>query len=402
MGHKGDTPSGVREKIGIVIYANPDHYPPIISIVQLLSRAYDIIILCRNQGEEEYAYPNNVTLYRLGKLKTPREKEAQNPLIRFLEFLFFNVCTIFLLSFHCCRLVYSFDSYGLVPGFIASRLPRRKPLLYHHLDFWGVRYGVCLGGFITHLEKSLSRYAEIIVFPDINRAKLFQKMTGIARMPEIVMNTPLLQTQLPTNTLEEFLKSKGLSAKTKIILYQGSISEGNSLSETLRSMRYWPEDAVFVLGGRIYEQFMVKFKNEIEKLQLSDRIFLLPLVSHEKIFSYTVGASVGLALYNYPDINRVFVVGASNKIFIYLSMGVPVIVNDTPNFRSVLDSSVAYFVDPNSPAAIAGAINSAFYDQETYRRKSQAARLKHLETFNYEHQFLPVLEYIKNTVKPAK
>ena len=90
-----------------------------------------------------------------------------------------------------------------------------------------------------------------------------------------------------------------------------------------------------------------------------------------------------------------FNAGASNKIFEYLSMGVPVVTNQSAFFREVIDSSVAYFADPNSVESISQAVKSAFEDQEEHLRKSKTARALHLEKFNYEKQFNPILGYIR-------
>ena len=67
----------MRKKIGIVIYANPDHYPPVMNAIVILAKEFDVEVFCRNQGAPQHLYPDSVKLFRFGELKTPRGKEIQ-------------------------------------------------------------------------------------------------------------------------------------------------------------------------------------------------------------------------------------------------------------------------------------------------------------------------------------
>jgi hypothetical protein len=50
---------------------------------------------------------------------------------------------------------------------------------------------------------------------------------------------------------------------------------------------------------------------------------------YEELFQYTVNAYLGLALYKPYNFGQLFNCGASNKIFEYLALGVPVVTNDS-------------------------------------------------------------------------
>lgn len=390
-----------RNCIGMVIYANPDYYPPVISAIQLLAREFNLVVICRNQEQPQLTYPDNVRLYRLGKLKTARQKETQSLVIKFLEYITFVVRTIFYIRFYNCRLIYSYDMHGFITGFLANRFGKRKPLIYHNFDLCELEKIDGLTYIIKYLELVMARYADKVILPDINRAKFFKKEAKLTKLPDIVMNAPLRIDRLPYNNLEEILKAKGFNLDTKVVLYQGAINESRSLLDVLESMIFWPKNTVLVLSGYVYENFMKEFYKEAKRLNLNGRIILLPPVPYTQISSHTMGAYLGLALYKPLNINLIFNAGASNKIFEYISLGIPVITNDSPYFREVLDSSFAYFAKPDSVEDIARAINLALSDVEEYRRKSQAARQAHLTKFNYEVQFNPVFEYIKKIAKKS-
>jgi len=389
---------GKKNRIGLAIYANPDYYPPIINAVNILAAEFDIIILCRNQDSPNIDYHSGVRLIRIGSIKTAREKEAQPGIVKLLEYLVFFLRTVIDFRLYHCRLIYIYDMHSLLPGFLASRLGRKVPIIYHNLELTGLKEAKGMGYFLKCVELYLVRYVDKIIIPDINRARFFQKEASLPKLPDVVMNNPLRTTQLPINILKGELMARGFPSDTKVILYQGAIGQAHSILEVVRSMTSWPEDTVFALSGIVFSEFMIKLQQQVKALGMARRVIYLPFLPYTQILSYTVGAFLGIALFKSKEINQFFVAGASNKIFEYLAAGVPVITNEAPHFRQVLDPSFAYFVRPDSVEDIAGAVNFAFNNPDDYRQKSRSAREAHLSRFNYQEQFKPVQEYIRRVI----
>lgn len=392
-----------KKMISIVIYANPDDYPPTMRAVDILSKEFDIIIICRNQNKAEVVYPDNVGLYRLGKLKTSREKESQGRAIKVFEYMMFVLRVIFYIRFYRCKLIYSYDMHGFIAGFLASRYGRNIPLFYHNHELSGLgKVSGLLSHMIKYLEISLAHRADRVIFPDINRARFFQAKAKLAKFPDIVMNTPLRVDNLPPNRLKKKLEMKGIDTSLKTVLYQGAINETSCALELVESIVFWPKNTILILMGRTYVEYLDRVYARARALNLDERIIHLAFMPYSELSSYTVGAYLGLALFKSYDINRIFVAGASNKIFEYLSMGTPVVTNDSPYFKEVLDSSYAYFAQPDSPEDIGRTINSVFSDDDGYRKKCQAARQAHLTKLNYQEQFRPIVEYIREFTERMK
>jgi hypothetical protein len=164
--------SNIKERIAIVIYANPDYYPPLIGMISILAKEIDLVVICRNQDKPEFSYPDNVKLLRLGKFKTCRAKEQQNGLVKIIEYLGFILSSIFFVRFYGCRLIYAYDMHGFISGMIAGYCGKKIPVIYHNLDLLlGVK-GLSL--VINKLEFFLSRFADKVVFADRGRALVFK------------------------------------------------------------------------------------------------------------------------------------------------------------------------------------------------------------------------------------
>jgi glycosyltransferase involved in cell wall biosynthesis len=249
---------------------------------------------------------------------------------------------------------------------------------------------------VKYCELRFTRYADKIVFPDVNRARLFYCQAKLTELPIVAANAPLRINQLPSNRLRDILAEKGIALDTKVILYQGAINDDHSILEVIKSMALWSKYAALVLLGYVSKDFLKDVYNITDSLKLDNRVIYLAPVPYSELFSYTAGAHLGLALYKPTTANQKFNAGASNKIFEYLSLGIPVVTTDSPYFKQVIDSSVAYFAKPGSVEDIARAINLALSNEEEYRQKSLVARQLHLAKFNYEVQFKPVLQYIRD------
>jgi glycosyltransferase involved in cell wall biosynthesis len=289
--------------------------------------------------------------------------------------------------------------HGFIAGFLASRFGKKIPLIYHNHDLVDLDKTKGLNYIIKSWELRLAPYADRIVFPDINRARFFKEEVKLNKLPDIVMNTPLRINALPSNRLKEALEVKGFNANAKVVLYQGVISETQSILEVIKSMALWPKNTVLVLLGYISGDFLEKVYDITKSLDLAQRVIYIPSVRYPDYTNYTIGGYIGLALYKPINTNFKFNCGASNKLFEYISLGIPVITNDSVYFKEVLDSSYAYFARPDSVEDIGRVVNSVFLDEEEYSRKCQAARDIHLTRFNYEEQFRPVVEYIRQTTE---
>ncbi len=69
--------------IAVIIYANPDYYPPTINAVKILAKHNKIILVCRNWEKPREEYPENVTVYRLGRYLKGEEYATRSSMAKF-------------------------------------------------------------------------------------------------------------------------------------------------------------------------------------------------------------------------------------------------------------------------------------------------------------------------------
>lgn len=241
--------------------------------------------------------------------------------------------------------------------------------------------------------KNLHR-ADLVVMPDKWRAQWVQEAAGLKETPLVVMNCPRLLSTLPTSRLMPFLRERGIET-TRIVHYQGAIGSHHFFEPIIASMRFWPADSVFVIVGSVSADYGRQLRELAETEGVRERLVFVGRVPYDEVFSYAVGASVGVSFLNGEHLQWQLSAGASNKRFEYIALGIPQVTNDLTGVRELFEQTgVASIADENDVADI-GAKISAYLENETLRRETgERARQLHLEHFNYEQQIKPLLEKI--------
>jgi glycosyltransferase involved in cell wall biosynthesis len=245
-------------------------------------------------------------------------------------------------------------------------------------------------------------HAHAVIFPEPNRAAGFAKTARLTRKPQIVFNCPRRLEVLPDNRLITALAERGIE-NAKVVLYQGLIGRNRGLHTVVRSMPGWPADACFVLVGPCDSSAIAGFEQLSAEVGVANRVIVLPPVSSAEILAFTVGAHIGISLYEAIGENERF--AASNKLMEYMAVGVPQITSVRGGIGTELQGKWGLVVDPQFPAEIRNGITAMLLDEQLRSEMARKARCAHLATYNYEVQFAPVLNQIlcwcgKKTASP--
>ncbi len=237
--------------------------------------------------------------------------------------------------------------------------------------------------------------ADLVVMPDAHRANIVQEECGLQKRPLIVMNCPRRLESLPPSRLLPYLRKRRVPTD-KIVHYQGTVSSDHNLARVIESMRWWPPDAVFVIVGGD-EHRLAPLRDTAQAAGVADRVAFVGRVPYEEVFSYAVGASVGVTFLRGWHPQWKYSAGASNKRFEYVALGIPQVTNPLPGVHELFESNgVARIAAYDDAEAIGHAISSYLEDEAARRQVFERARTLHLEEYNYEFQIEPLIQFIED------
>ncbi len=225
--------------------------------------------------------------------------------------------------------ILSYDGMSVLPAFIVSKLTKAK-WVYHQHDYWEKPKGWLR--FPYACEQKLTKYAHIISFPQVDRAKLFKKENKIKKNIEIVFNGPRLDWAKNKSEDNFIKKIKDENPNQKIIIYQGGWAKCFAIQNIIAALKFIP-DLSFVILGKPLEPGILNFYKKIaEENKVGNRVFYVEQVPYFKLPDYTAFADIGATKFSFDEneaVNDLLLAGASNKIAEYCACGLPVLAPAT-------------------------------------------------------------------------
>ena len=241
-----------------------------------------------------------------------------------------------------------------------------------------------------------ARSSDLVIFPDAHRADIFRTQANLVRSPVIVMNCPRRLDELPASTLGGRLNAPG-RANCRVVFFQGWLGPHRGLESLVRSMKLWAAESVLVLVGPATDSYKQSLVELAEKTGVRQRVLFIGMVPLGDLDGLIAGADVAVALFpsDTSDLNFRYLAGASNKRFMYMSLAVAQVSNTGPGMSSIIERhKCGVLVDPNAPDEVGSAICSLLENEPLRKEMGRNGRRAHLEEFNYERQFAPVLNQI--------
>ena len=249
----------------------------------------------------------------------------------------------------------------LLPCFIAALL-RGKPLIYeaHEMPLYVLEHAHPLWATaISNVFKVvIQRCAGVIVVsPPI--VQEVQKQYHVANLA-LVRNIPPYRRVTNNNRLRTYL---GLSATTRIVLYQGNIQPDRCLDTLVRATKFLHKDIVVVLMGKdvgtTSAELIMLAMQEGHIAQLR----ILPPVPQDELLEWTASADVGMIMSSpgYSKNTRVFL---PNKLFEYMMAGLPILSSPLVAVKEILHNyAVGCVLASLEPAYVAKTIETMLFDR---------------------------------------
>ena len=218
--------------------------------------------------------------------------------------------------------------------------------------------------------------ASNVIHCEYNRAAIMNGLYCITGKYNILPNKPYVTEQSIDNTPREIeslydIVKKKISNR-KSILYLGMFnSDERRLEEFCDAIDVLPNDYVFIAmgGGKYWEELKLKYT--------SDKFIFIPFVKPPYHLLFVQLASVGILSYLpvsksiHDVINPIYC--APNKIFEYTKYNKPIICNDIPALRSIIEKYQCGSIveSPITPDGIVKAIKHIFTNYSEMQTQSK-------------------------------
>ena len=246
-----------------------------------------------------------------------------------LMYLLFNTRLFISLLGRKADIYIANDLDTLLPSFLVSKLFRR-PLVYDSHEYFTGQHGLAERKFRFHawkwLERRLLPNVKWMITVSRSIADLYKKEYGVN--PLVVRNvSPSSAGITPVSRLEA-----GAAEGELLAVFQGSgINPGRGAEELIEAMALTEGVKLLVIGsGDAYEdiKLLAIQKGVLQKVKFLSRM------PWEEMMSFTRSCDVGLSLDKDTCINQRY--SLPNKLFDYISAGIPVIVSPLPEVSSVV------------------------------------------------------------------
>jgi glycosyltransferase involved in cell wall biosynthesis len=185
---------------------------------------------------------------------------------------------------------------------------------------------------IKAVERELFSHVDAVIIQDEERARRLWQDMGYLYQPEKVLTFPTSYLgsagYLRSDLLRRRLPELG---DRKILLQWGSTSKARRTDELLRASRACPPDLAMVFHGRIGSDCA----DELPKAQCW---ISKPDLPREVVADLVASSDIGIIFYQENNENDGIIAHASGQLSLFLKCGIPVIVDNKPSLRRLVDT----------------------------------------------------------------
>lgn len=268
----------------------------------------------------------------------------------FLFYKFYNIRLFLYLLFHRSDLLVSNDLDTLLPNFLISRIKRVKLVYDSHEYFTGVpeiQDRLFVKWVWSTIEKLVFPHLKYVMTVSDSIADQYLKEYGIR--PLVIRNCSRISKSIAGYTRDQL----GIGPDRLLLVLQGGgINIHRGGEELISAMTKYDNASLIIIGtGDVIEDL----KNRVLLNGISGRVRFLPKMPWDDMMRYTKSADAGFSLDKNTNINYRF--SLPNKLFDYISAGIPVIAGDLPEVSGIItDHSCGIIIPEISPDEIVQAI----------------------------------------------
>ncbi|HPY96977.1 MAG TPA: glycosyltransferase [Candidatus Cloacimonadota bacterium] len=289
-------------------------------------------------------------------------------------------------------LIICVEPFTLVIGNIAQK-HYKIPFIYDCHEFFAeafedrFKYGkLFLKALYSFLERSLYKKAKGVI--TVNNI-LVEQMKKYNKNTICCANYPLLD-EIESNIRE----------KEYDLIYIGGISENRGLTQMLKIVKEAKEKnrplTLIIIGTFLKGNSREEVDKVIEKYNISNQITIINHIPSNEIPSFIQKSRIGLSLLD-PNTKR-YQNALPLKLLEYMKEGVPVIANNFPIVRNVVDSYKSGICIEYSVNEGLDAINKLLNNSELYNTYAQNAKQAIKHDLNWQAEEAKLLAFIDKAI----
>ena len=376
-------------KVIVSIYTHPEFYPPTLNAINSLAEvSEEVIVLTRNVFKGDFPFRKNVRLVTTGRFVQANETEHKSAVWKLWSFINFSMKKFQLIRKEKPALVIVYDPVPLLALFILKPfVSTRFKIWYHNHDIFDVdRFGkFTISWFAAKYENRALKQCDIFSLPANERKAHYQisweklKYFFLPNYPSYKFYSAFYKEREPIDEV--------------VLIYQGSIGSGHGLEEIipLLNERVQGKRLRLYLKGPIALGYKEKLIELAEKAGTISQLSFFDVTSYRKVPELASTAHIGIAIHTGEDIMNKTLGTASNKIYEYAALGLPVLLHDNQHFRSHLGKYAWAFFTDTSSESLLQSINTIV---ASYKEYADLARNDFLAGLNFEKYFQKAIEFI--------
>jgi len=181
----------------------------------------------------------------------------------------------------------------------------------------------------------------------------------------------------------------------------GTLSPSRGLPVIFRALALLKQRGLHVrlsLAGNASDGYLRSLWSEAEALGVRQQVEYHGILSKEEALLFQKKAAIGLVTYQ-PL--RYCINSLPNKLLECMSLGVPVVYSNFPNYREIAETAGAgIMVDPTVPEQIADAIETLVRSPDLARRMGEAGQRAVRERFNWSVERAKLLRLYHEILSP--
>ncbi len=279
----------------------------------------------------------------------------------FLFYGFFNIRLFIYLLLHKYDLLVANDLDTLLPNYLVSKL-KLIPLVYDSHEFFTevpeLQNRFFVKWFWSTIEKTIFPELKYVITVSEPIASHYEMLYGVR--PLVIKNFSRNSVHIARYSKEDL----GIPNDDLLVIIQGTgINIDKGSEELIDALKINSGVSLTVVGSG---DVVPCLKLRANKLGIGDRVKFIQTVSWEKLISYTKTADIGMCLEKDTNLNYRY--SLPNKLFDYISAGIPVIASNLPETRKIIME--------NNLGVIIESVTSENISKALYELKNDPERLK--------------------------